>query len=175
MGACVLCYRLVVRGLFPISWSVSVSVCWSSASTGRCLHAQEAPEEPSKVDAYRAAFDAFDADSSGAISVSELRNVLSHLGQEASDEDVEAMIEAAADGEDTLSFEQLCKMLSSHDARLKVSRRALVLGWVQCGAAGVVCVGPIASHCCRYWCCCSRTHAHAMSYAPSGEGRVYGL
>ena len=56
----------------------------------------------------------FDSDGSGSISASELRLIMSNLGQNLSDEEIELMIrEADIDGDGQIDYEEFVKMMNS--------------------------------------------------------------
>jgi len=64
------------------------------------------------IDEMREAFLVFDRDKSGSVTASELKHVMSNLGEQVSDEEVEEMIrEADADGDGELSFDDFLQFI----------------------------------------------------------------
>ncbi|XP_010348000.1 calmodulin-like protein 3 [Saimiri boliviensis] len=62
----------------------------------------------------REAFRVFDKDGNGFISASELRHIMTRLGEKLSDEEVDEMIRAAdADGDGQVNYEEFVRMLVS--------------------------------------------------------------
>ena len=60
------------------------------------------------------AFDVFDRDGNGQISASELRQVMIHLVEKLTDEEIDEMIgEADLDGDDHMNFEEFVRMMKS--------------------------------------------------------------
>ncbi|KAK1235967.1 hypothetical protein PQX77_000793 [Marasmius sp. AFHP31] len=61
----------------------------------------------------RQAFKVFDKDGSGAISATELRNVMESLGERLSESEIDAMMkEADVDGDGTISYNEFVKMMT---------------------------------------------------------------
>lgn len=61
-----------------------------------------------------AAFKVFDKDSNGTISPEELRQVMSSLGEQMTDEEIDEMIKAAdTDGDGQVNYEEFVKMMTS--------------------------------------------------------------
>ncbi|XP_035162631.1 calmodulin-like protein 3 [Callithrix jacchus] len=62
----------------------------------------------------REAFRVFDKDGNGFVSTSELRHIMTRLGEKLSDEEVEEMIRAAdTDGDGQVNYEEFVRMLVS--------------------------------------------------------------
>ena len=68
---------------------------------------------PSEIDTYEA-FRVFDKDGNGFISPSELRYVMTKMGQELTDEEVDQMIqEADMDGDGQVNYREFVKMMTA--------------------------------------------------------------
>ncbi|XP_052769116.1 calmodulin-A-like isoform X2 [Mya arenaria] len=66
-----------------------------------------------EVQEYREAFNIFDRDGSGAISIKELEIAMRSLGQNPNEEELERMIkEVDKDGNQELDFEEFCELMS---------------------------------------------------------------
>ncbi|KAF8901167.1 hypothetical protein CPB84DRAFT_1777928 [Gymnopilus junonius] len=73
---------------------------WSSENGGR-------PKEDPETDELRQAFDVFDKDGSGSISIGELKSVMESLGEKLTQEELQLMIdEADLDGDHEISFNE---------------------------------------------------------------------
>ncbi|RDW68546.1 hypothetical protein BP5796_09203 [Coleophoma crateriformis] len=78
--------------------------------------AKPRPEPPTEQEilAYRQAFSLFDTNGDGSISINELSSVMKSLGQNASDEEIEDMInEVDQDRNGTIDFEEFVKMMTA--------------------------------------------------------------
>jgi len=66
------------------------------------------------LDELRAAFNMFDKDGSGQISIQELKQVMHSLGERLTDRELEEMIhEADNNGDGEINFEEFCKMMTT--------------------------------------------------------------
>jgi len=81
-----------------------------------CVLMAEQMSDANKEDTLRAAFETFDKDGSGAISRAELKEVMTSLGENLSEEDIEDMMnEADTDGDGNISFAEFVRMMTSKD------------------------------------------------------------
>jgi len=83
------------------------------APLGSAPKARAEPTAEEKA-AYKHAFDLFDTDRSGTISVKELHDVMKELGQTPTETEIEDMInEVDSDRNGTIDFDEFCKMMTT--------------------------------------------------------------
>mmetsp|Transcript_82484 Transcript_82484/g.260385 ORF Transcript_82484/g.260385 Transcript_82484/m.260385 type:complete len:154 (+) Transcript_82484:108-569(+) len=69
-------------------------------------------QENDSIEEMREAFTVFDRDKSGSVTANELKHVMNSLGEQVTNEEVEAMVkEADADGDGQLSFEDFLQFI----------------------------------------------------------------
>ncbi len=90
---------------------------------------QDRPSSP-ELARFRAAFDLFDADGSGEISVSELRLVLKSLGKSATDQELARLIkEHDKDHSGKMEFDEFVDFVRSELSDLSRTERAIKMAW----------------------------------------------
>ncbi|XP_052768599.1 calmodulin-beta-like [Mya arenaria] len=81
-----------------------------------CLMMKKRSSEQNADDDLRDAFNVFDNDGNGYISMSELRQVMINLGEEMTDEEVLEMLkEADIDGDGQISYDEFVRMMTNKD------------------------------------------------------------
>jgi len=85
-----------------------------SSPAGSARVAARPEPTPEELAAYRHAFQLFDADGDGTISIKELYEVMRSLGQNPTETEIEDMInEVDTDRNGTIDFEEFCKMMKT--------------------------------------------------------------
>eukprot|EP01084_Bolivina_argentea_P089507 161502_1 len=84
----------------------------------------EDPFGPFTVAEVEACFSAFDLDNNGFVGASELRKVYQHLGENATDEDIDEMIRMCdADGDGQITFDEFARMIFRHSGPPKIIKK----------------------------------------------------